>query len=143
MSFKLILMIVLMCGIAVSAKDICDSSSNYRLFESSKKCYTLGNNLALTTLGLIAAAGLSTIVSRDMPLFFLAISPIPLLAAMPFYITGGIQRGMYNSHRTKCGNFKRTDLSMLSGAPDDDLPFDPSPASSSTISYGISLGFDF
>jgi hypothetical protein len=109
---KFILIITVLCTMAFAAKDICDSASNYRLYEKSKKCFSLGNNLAFASLGFIAIAGLSSIVSRDMPYFFLSLSPIPLLASMPFYITGGIQRSMYNSHRDKCGNFRRIDLSM-------------------------------
>ena len=143
---KLFILIILILGIQISAKDICDSSWNYLLYESSRKCFSLGNNLAFASLGLIAVAGLSTLVSRDMPYFFLEISPIPLLASLPFYLTGGIRRSMYDSHLTKCGNFKRTDLSMSSGSAGDALlaePFGQAPASPCEISYCISVGFDF
>jgi hypothetical protein len=143
MSFKLVLTVALMFGFAVHAKDICDSSSNYRLYESSKKCLTLGNNLAFASLGLIAAAGLSTLVSRDMPYFFLTLSPLPLFASMPFYITGGIQRSLYNSHRTRCGNFRRTDLTMFSEEPDDIVLFAASSKPSPGFSYSISVSIDY
>jgi hypothetical protein len=118
----------------ISAMDICDSASNYRLYETSKKCFYLGNNLAFASLGLIAVAGLSTFVSRDMPFFFLKLSPFPLLASLPFYITGGIQRSMYNSHLAKCGNFRPNDLTEAS---------EMSCGSPSSLSYRISAGFDF
>jgi hypothetical protein len=134
MFHKLILLVVVLYGLAFSAKDVCDSASNYRLFETSKKCFFWGNNLAFASLGLVAIAGLSTFVSRDMPYFFLAMSPIPLLASMPFYITGGIQRSMYNSHLAKCGNFRATDLSMTG---------EPTGGLSSALCYHFAVGFDF
>jgi hypothetical protein len=127
---KLTLIVIVLCTMAFAAKDICDSASNYRLYEGSKKCFSLGNNLAYASLGLIAIAGVSTLASHDMPYFFLVLSPIPLLAAAPFYITGGIQRSLYNNHRGKCGNFRRTDLSMSSAA-------------SSDLSYCISVEFEY
>jgi hypothetical protein len=134
MFHKLILLVIVLYGLAFSAKDICDSASNYGLFETSKKCFFLGNNLAFASLGLITIAGLSSFASRDMPTFFLLISPFPLLASLPFYLTGGIQRSMYNSHLAKCGNFRRTDLSMSS---------DRSSSPASGVSYCISVGFEY
>lgn len=143
MFHKFILLVVMLYGLAFCAKDICDSTWNYRLFETSKKCFFLGNNLAYASLGLIALAGLSTFASRDMPYFFLELSPVPLLAALPFYITGGVQRSMYNTHRVKCGNFRRTDLSMADGLSDDEPALPPCGPPSAGVSYCISLGFDF
>ena len=134
MFHKLILLVIVLYGLAFSAKDICDSASNYRLCETSKKCFFLGNNLAFASLGLLAIAGFSSFASRDMPNFFLVLSPLPLLASMPFYITGGIQRSMYNNHLSKCGNFRRTDLSMSS---------DMSSSPASRVSYCISVGFEY
>jgi hypothetical protein len=130
MFHRLTLIVVVLCGMAFAAKDICDSASNYRLYETSRKCFSLGNNLAYASLGLLAIAGVSTLASNDMPYFFLALAPVPLLASAPFYITGGIQRALYNSHRGKCGNFRRTDLSMSSAA-------------SSGLSYCISVEFEY
>ena len=138
MVHKLILLVVVIYGLAFSKADICDSASNYQLYETSKKCFFLGNNLAYASLGLVALAGLSSFVSRDMPIFFLKLSPFPLLASLPFYLTGGIQRSMYNSNLAKCGNFRPTDLtesSALSGGMSRGSP----PA----MSYRISVGFDF
>jgi hypothetical protein len=132
----LILMIVMLYGLAFSEKDICDSATNYRLLENSKKCFFLGNHLAFASLGLIAIAGLSSFVSRDMPVFFLEMAPFPLLASIPFYITGGIQRVTYNSHFSKCGNFRPTDLTA---SPD----ISGGPPAAEGISYGVSVGFEY
>jgi hypothetical protein len=143
MLHKLLLLTVVLYGLAFSAHDICDSASNYRLFESSKKCFFLGNNLAFASLGLIGVAGLSTLVSHDMPFFFLALAPIPLLASLPFYITGGIQRSAYNSHFEKCGNFRRTDLSMSGGGTGGDMASDIPFGPPSGVSYHVCVGFEY
>ena len=117
------------------ARDICDSATNYRLYESSKKCVRLGNNLACATLGLIALAGLSAFSSKDMPLFFLEMAPLPMLASLPFYITGGVKRSIYNRDKAKCGGFGPAELGSSSGI--------GPPVSPSAIAYCISVGFDF
>ena len=85
----LVILVLLSC--AGFAQINCSKTEAYKLYSSAKGNMTLGHRLLATSLVLIAFAGIASIYNKPVTNFFLAIVPIPLFAAGPFYIAGAVQ----------------------------------------------------